>query len=274
MRSMPEAFAPDGDEIPDAAAAMAPGHFLRLGEWRTVGEYVAARLSNNAISRWPRGDGHPVLVIPGFLAGGLSTQLLRDVLRQWGYRAYDWGMGTNLGYRLRMTDHLPARVRQLRARNGGQRVSIIGWSAGGIYARELARACPDDVRCVITLGAPFRGNHQASHAWQLWNLLNRTRDATRQVSEAARIAREQPLAAPTTCIYSKSDGIVAWQCCTSLPAPLTENIEVHSSHLGYGHNLETLYVIADRLAQPEGRWRPMHHPKTDSQDLEDAAASR
>ena len=80
MRSMPEAFAPDGDDIPDAAAAMAPGHFLRLGEWRTVGEYVAARLSNNAMSRWPRGDGHPVLVIPGFLAGGLSTQLLRDVL--------------------------------------------------------------------------------------------------------------------------------------------------------------------------------------------------
>ena len=86
--------------------------------------------------------------------------------------------------------------------------------------------------------------------------------------------REQPLAAPTTCIYSKSDGIVAWQCCTSLPAPLTENIEVRSSHLGYGHNLETLSVIADRLAQPEGRWRPMHHPKTDPQDLEDAAASR
>jgi hypothetical protein len=123
---MPEAFAPDGDEIPDAAAAMAPGHFLRLGEWRTVGDYVAARMSNNAMSRWPRGDGHPVLVIPRFLAGRLSTQLLRDVLRQWGYRAYDWGMGTNLGYRPRMTDHLPARVRQLRARNGGQRVSIIG----------------------------------------------------------------------------------------------------------------------------------------------------
>ena len=120
-----------------------------------------------------------------------------------------------------MTDHLPARLRQLRARNGGQRVSIIGCSAGGIYARELARGCPDDVSCVITLGVAFRGNHQASHAWQLWNLLNRTRDATRQVSEAAQIAREQPLAAATTCIYSKSDGIVAWQCCTSLPAPLT-----------------------------------------------------
>jgi hypothetical protein len=63
---------------------------------------------------------------------------------------------------------------------------------------------------------------------------------------------------PTTCIYSKSDGIVAWQCCTSLPAPETENVEVCSSHLGYGHNLETLSVIADRLAQPENGWRPFH----------------
>jgi hypothetical protein len=61
---------------------------------------------------------------------------------------------------------------------------------------------------------------------------------------------------PTTCIYSRTDGIVAWQCCVSEPAPQTENIEVHASHLGYGHELETLRVIADRLAQPEGRWMP------------------
>ncbi|HEY1439550.1 MAG TPA: alpha/beta hydrolase, partial [Mycobacterium sp.] len=66
----------------------------------------------------------------------------------------------------------------------------------------------------------------------------------------------QPLTVPTTCIYSKTDGIVAWQCCISLPAPRTENVEVHSSHLGYGHNLETLYVVADRLAQPEDCWQP------------------
>lgn len=91
----------------------------------------------------------------------------------------------------------------------------------------------------------------------MWQLLNRGASATSAVSEAARIRREQPLTVPTTCIYSKTDGIVAWRCCTSLPAPRTENIEVHSSHFGNGHNLETLYVIADRLAQPEGRWEPM-----------------
>jgi pimeloyl-ACP methyl ester carboxylesterase len=150
---------------------------------------------------------------------------------------------------------LPARLRDVRERNGGRKVSLIGWSAGGIYARELARARRDDVRSVITLASPFRGDLRASHAWRLWRVFNRGTNAE-VISKAARIARERPLLVPTTCIYSKSYGVVAWQCCTSRPAPQTENVEVHSSHFGYGHNLETLHVIADRLAQPEGHWRP------------------
>lgn len=254
-------FLPDAagshDDIPDASGAAPPGHRLRFAEWRTAVEYLVARQSGDLIDRWPHGDGHPVLVIPGFLAGPPSTAFLRQVLRRLGYRAHDWGLGTNLGYRPSMKEDLPARLRRLRQRYGGRRVSLIGWSAGGIYARELARAYPDDVRFVITLGAPFRGNHQANTAWRVWSVLNRGSDAAHAVSEAARIRREQPLEVPTTCIYSKSDGIVAWQCCTSPPAPLTENIEVRSSHLGYGHNLGALYVVADRLAQPENRWRPM-----------------
>jgi pimeloyl-ACP methyl ester carboxylesterase len=225
-------------------------------EWRTGVEYLATRLAMRRIASWPHGDGHPVVVLPGFLAGPLSTDLLRDVLRRLDYRVYDWGLGYNMGYRTSMKETLPARLRHIRERNDGRRVSMIGWSAGGIYARELARALPDEVRSVITLGSPFRGNHQASTAWRMWRLLNRGADATEAVAERALNRRAQPLSVPTTCIYSKSDGIVAWQCCTSLPAPETENIEVHSSHLGYGHNLETLSVIADRLAQKEGEWRP------------------
>jgi hypothetical protein len=112
------------------------------------------------------------------------------------------------------------------------------------------------VRFVITLGSPFRGNHRATTAWRVWRLMNRGTEATQAVTEAAQLRRAQPLSVPTTCIYSKTDGIVAWQCCTSLPAPQTENVEVDSTHLGYGHNLETLSVIADRLAQSEDSWRP------------------
>jgi thioesterase domain-containing protein len=243
-------------ELPDAEAAAPPDYWLLAREWRTVAEYAAARGSAREMSRWPRGDGHPVLVLPGFLAGAPSTQFLRQVLRRSGYRAYDWRLGYNFGVRARMTAQLPARLTDIRARNDGRKVSLIGWSAGGIFARELARAHPDDVRLVITLGSPIRGNQQATHAWRMWRLLNRKSQARQIVSEAARIAREEPLQVPTTCIYSKSDGIVAWQCCLSRPAAETENVEVHSSHLGYGHNVETLRVIADRLAQPEGQWRP------------------
>jgi pimeloyl-ACP methyl ester carboxylesterase len=255
MASIPEPVAPQSDEVPDAVSAAAPGHLLRALEWRTGLEYLATLSAARRNTDWPRGDGHPVLVIPGFLAGPFSTQLLRDMLRRLGYRVYDWGLGYNLGYRPTMNETLPARLHHMRKRSDGRKVSIIGWSAGGIYARELARALPDDVRSVITLGSPFRGNHQASTAWRVWRLVNRGADATESVSESALMRRAQPLSVPTTCIYSKSDGIVAWQCCMSLPAPETENVEVCSSHLGYGHNLETLSVIADRLAQPEGEWR-------------------
>jgi Esterase PHB depolymerase len=243
-------------QVPDAANAKAPRHLMRALEWRTGLEYLAARRGLGRVADWPRGDGHPVLVIPGFLAGPLSTDLMRDVLRRLGYRVYDWGLGYNMGYRASMKETLPERLHHIRERADGRRVSIIGWSAGGIYARELARAFPAGVRSVITRGSPFRGNHRASTAWRVWRLLNRGTDATGAVAKAARIRREQPLTVPTTCIYNKTDGIVAWQCCTSLLAPLTENVEVRSSHLGYGHNLETLSVIADRLAQPENCWRP------------------
>ncbi|BBX47344.1 alpha/beta hydrolase [Mycobacterium cookii] len=256
MASTPDPVAEHSAQIPDAANAALPGHLLRALEWRTGMEYVSARLAMRRIAGWPQGDGHPVLVLPGFLAGPSSTQLLRDVLRQLNYRVYDWGLGRNMGYRASMRQSLPARLHHIRERADGKRVSIIGWSAGGIYARELARAFPDDVRSVITLGSPFRGNHEASTAWRVWRLVNRGDDASEAIAEQALSRRARPLSVPTTCIYSKSDGIVAWQCCTSLPAAETENVEVRSSHLGYGHNVHTLSVIADRLAQPEGGWRP------------------
>jgi len=256
MASIPEPVGARTVSLPDPADAVAPGHLLRALEWRTGMEYLSARLAMRRIAGWPQGDGHPVLVLPGFLAGPSSTDLLRKVLRQLGYRVYDWGLGYNLGYRGSMKESLPARLHHIRERADGSRVSLIGWSAGGIYARELARALPDEVRSVITLGSPFRGNHEANTAWKVWRVINRGTDVTESVSDEALVRRAQPLSVPTTCIYSKSDGIVAWQCCTSLPAPETENVEVRSSHLGYGHNVQTLSVIADRLAQPENSWRP------------------
>ncbi|MGL5865773.1 MAG: hypothetical protein ACRCYX_07850, partial [Dermatophilaceae bacterium] len=123
-------------------------------------------------------------------------------------------------------------------------------------AREMARALPEHTRCVVTLGSPFRGHPTSTRAWATYRLLNRGAFTESLFSEEARARRAEPLPVPTTCVYSRSDGIVAWQCCVSEPAPNTENVEVDGSHLGYGHHLGALRVIADRLAQPEGAWRP------------------
>lgn len=243
-------------DIPDAHNARVPTRALRRAERRMALEYAVTRMSGQLVDRWPRGDGHPVLVLPGFLAGAESTVYLRRFLRRLGYRAFDWRLGRNLGFRPGMEQALTIRMEQLNAVYDRQ-VSLIGWSAGGIYAREIARRTPELTRMVITMGSPFRGNYQASTAWKLYKLLNRHRVTDEMMTEEARREREQPLTIPTTCIYSRTDGVVAWECCTSLPAPLTENVEVRSTHLGYGHNLETLYVIADRLAQPEGTWQPI-----------------
>ncbi len=250
------ATGPD-DHVPDADSARPPATRLRLAEWpRTSREYSAALLSGDLVDRWPHGDGHPVLVLPGFLAGENSTRYLRRVLQRLGYAAYDWELGRNYGLRRDMEQTFEQTLQRLAAEHG-RRVSLIGWSAGGILAREIARRSPGQTRMVITLGSPFRGNHKATHAWRLYSMVNRGPELEEAMSEASRRAREEPLTVPTTCLYSRRDGIVAWECCTSLPAPMTENVEVNSSHLGYGHNLETLYVIADRLAQPEGRWTPL-----------------
>jgi hypothetical protein len=256
MASAAERLLIPHEAAPDADSAQKPHPRLQWRECLTMLEYAAVRLSGDLMDHWPQGDGHPVLVLPGFLAGPPSTRLLRDVIGRLGYRPYDWGQGWNFGYRPIMLQDLGVLVREIQQRSDGQKVSLIGWSAGGIYAREVARSLPERVRTVISLGSPFRGNHRATHASKMWELLNRHPDAAEVMSEAALIGRAAPLDVPTTCIYSKNDGIVAWECCTSLPAPLTENIEVRSTHLGYGHNLETLHVIADRLAQREDRWRP------------------
>ena len=256
MASIPDQLFPPYEEVPDADSAVAPHQRLRLREGLALVEYAAARLSGDLVDHWPRGDGHPVLVLPGFLAGPGTTRLMRDLLQKLGYQAYDWGLGWNLGHRPQMAEALATRVVDLQRLSGGQQVSLIGWSAGGIFARELARAMPERIRMVITMGSPFRGNHRATHSWWTWQLFNRHPEAAELMSEAARISRATPLTVPTTCIYSKHDGIVAWECCTSLPAPRTENVQVRSTHLGYGHNLETLYVVADRLAQRADRWRP------------------
>ena len=143
------------------------------------------------------------------------------------------------------------RLRELRQRYH-RKVSLVGWSLGGSYARRLARKSPEDVRLVISLGSPITGNPRASNVWRLFELVS-----GKEVEDLRRQTAALPaLTVPVTSIYSRSDGIVAWQNCIEQEGPLAENIEVEGSHSGLGHNAAALYAVADRLAQREGEWRP------------------
>ena len=197
----------------------------------------------------PRGDGHPVLVLPGLAASDTSTYPLRRFLSGRGYAAARLGLKRNYGLRPGLEEQMFQRLKDLR-RQYERKVSLIGWSLGGVFARELAKKAPDDVRLVISLGSPFTGNPKASNAWRMYEFMSGQKVGDPQVHTPLRA----PPPVPTTSIYSRSDGIVAWQCSVEAEGPLAENIEVEASHCGLGHNPAVLYAIADRLAQPEGQW--------------------
>jgi pimeloyl-ACP methyl ester carboxylesterase len=234
---------------PDPTAP--PSRQLLLLEVRAIWELTAFFAIYPLLRLAPRGDGHPVLVLPGLAASDTSTRPLRTFLKDQGYQAHGWKLGTNHGPRPGAEAKMQARLAEL-AEHYQSKVSLIGWSLGGVFAREMARRAPAQVRSVITLGSPFAGAPKASNAWKLYE-----RASQRRVEDwPERERMRMPPPVPSTAIYSRSDGIVAWQGCLEREAPTTENIEVEGSHCGLGHNPAVLYAIADRLAQPDGAWRP------------------
>ncbi len=240
-------FAPlDPTEIVEA-----PGPWLMMLEARAPWEYAAMLAATPLLARIPRGDGHPVIVFPGLGASDLTTAPLRRFLHDRGYVPYAWEQGFNFGPRRGVLARCRAQVDDV-ASHHGQRASLIGWSLGGVYAREIAKEQPDHVRCVVTLGTPFAGHPRATNAWRFYELVSG--QAVHDHDLIARIG--QPPPCPTTSIYSKTDGVVAWRCSINPPGPKVENIEVHASHFGIGMNPLAMYAIADRLAQDPQRWRP------------------
>jgi pimeloyl-ACP methyl ester carboxylesterase len=236
---------------PHAAAPRAPGALLMLLEGRAPWEFAALLAASPWMRKLPRGDGHPVLVFPGLGANDVTTVPLRRLLDSLGYETHPWRQGFNFGPRKGVLDRCTDDVRALFERHR-RPVSLVGWSLGGVYARELAKELPEHARCVITLGTPFTGHPRGTNAWRFYELVSGQSVRDPAVFEGLR--RTPPV--PTTSIYSRSDGIVSWRCSVNEPGPQVENIEVHASHVGMGLNPMALYAVADRLAQPQGQWRP------------------
>ena len=243
-----------------------PSTALLLLEGRAIPELAAFVAAYPLLASAPRGDGHPVLVLPGLITSDRSTGPLRTFLSGQGYAAHGWDLGRNYGLLPGFERRMIERIEML-ADQSGRKVSLVGWSLGGIYARQLAKALPDKVRSVITLGSPFNGSPKATNAWRLYEFTSGHKVDNRDNHMGGAISTSPPV--PTTAIYSRSDGICAWQCCVEVEGPITENVEVKGSHCGLGHNPAAVYAIADRLAQPEGQftrfdrsgWRGMFYPE-------------
>lgn len=221
---------------------------LLVAEARAPLEVFRFFAGARALKDLPRGDGHPVLLVPGFGASDLEMTPLARALARQGYAATTWKLGRNLGMRPAIKLGLAQRLQELHARDG-ERVSLVGWSLGGVFVREMARAAPELVRCVITLGSPFNGDPAANNMMPLFRLANRGRPVKmdREGFERRRIAPPVPCVA----IHSKSDGIVSWRCSVEDDAPHCENVEVKGTHFALATNLEVLKVIARRLAKPD-----------------------
>lgn len=246
------------ERAPRAISAIdRPSALLTLLEGLRFGlEATSLLLCYGVLAGSPRGDSHAVLVLPGFATDDRATLLLRLFLRSLGYDVRSWDLGWNLDHRTvgLKGERLSQRIHAIREETG-RPISLVGWSLGGVIAREAARRHPEDIRQVVTMGSPFGGDPTANSIRDLYEMLS----GNRVDSPAALLrfaAGAEPLPVPSTAIFSRSDGIAAWENCRAEIDAITENVEVHSSHLGMVANAAVFHIVADRLAQPEGAWRP------------------
>jgi pimeloyl-ACP methyl ester carboxylesterase len=241
------------------AAVSRPSLFLALTELpRAIMEFSSLPLAMPMLTSAPHGDGHPVMVLPGFVTTDRSTVVLRNFLTWLGYDAQPWELGRNLGPKAIgvQGERLVARLDEIYEETG-EKVSLVGWSLGGVMARQLARRRPEKVRQIVTLGSPFVGNPKATNARAAYEALTGQKlsdpELILQLEES-----QLPPPVPSTAIYTKEDGIVAWQNCVEPADGQTDNIQVFGSHCGLGVNPIVLYALADRLAQADGAWKPFN----------------
>lgn len=231
-----------------------PSPWLIALEFRALWELASVIPAWPALSRAPEGDGHSVIVFPGLSASDGSTLPMRAYLQKLGYDVSGWNQGYNFGPRAGILDTAKRQVSDTFDATG-HKVSLIGWSLGGIYARELAKLLPDCVRLVITMGTPFAGSHESTNAWRLYQLTSG--HDIRAMVKQYDLPTAPPV--PTTSIFSRTDGVVSWPASIqkhSAKNRQTENLEVIASHIGLGMNPSAWWAVADRLAQPESQWKP------------------
>ncbi|MFN7940979.1 MAG: alpha/beta hydrolase [Thermoanaerobaculia bacterium] len=236
----PTADPPPAARAPSLAIAV-PLQLLALREplrrWRERHRLAAA----------PRGAGLPVLVLPGMGVGDLSTRPLRRFLRQHDFDARPWRLGRHRPDVPSTIARLLPRLEEYAVERESQ-VALVGWSLGGLVAREVARMRPDLVRRVITLGSPVVGGLRHTAIAGLFRLQGWD---IAEIERRVAAANQTPIRVPVTAIWSRRDGIVDWRACVDRETPTVENLEATSCHWGLGLDPDVLAAIAERLARAD-----------------------
>ena len=225
---------PQGGDDPD---------FRIPPSWRRVSEagWLLSRAWHGIGHLDPRGpvDGPPVLVIPGFIANDRTTMALRRALAEAGYRTYPWNRGWNLGARADTIEQLKQRLDEI---SPDQPVLVVGWSLGGVFARELARAAPERVRAVVTLGSPFSQDPHLNNVWRLYEWV-----AGHKVDQPPieRVTAKPPV--PTLALWSRKDGIVAPRTAYGFEGERDEAIEIDSAHMAFAMSHRTARRVVQEI---------------------------
>jgi pimeloyl-ACP methyl ester carboxylesterase len=229
----------------------APSVWLLIGELRALWDWLRARLRPRAHNQVDVGGGQPVITIPGFLAGDISMAQMRANLRAAGFRAHGWRMGINRGARADILDRLDARVTEIAAREG-RPPALVGWSLGGIYAREYAKRFPERVHSVVTMGTPFSGSRRANNAWRLYRIV-----AGHDVEDPPIMLHDAPKpAVPTYALWSRHDGVVAPDSARGLAEESDAAIECDCVHLAFAFVPQVTAVVIDCLTREKARQCP------------------
>jgi pimeloyl-ACP methyl ester carboxylesterase len=215
---------------------------LLLGETRVLSDWSRGVKENAAIAAAHSGDGRPVMVLPGFMVDDTRMGLMKATLRRAGYRAHGWGLGRNLGVTPDMLDRLDARMDRIE-RESGRPAVLLGWSLGGLIAREYAKRAPHRVSGVITMGSPFSGSIRANHAWRLYEWVARHPVDAPPIE--TRLAEKPPV--PTYALWSRRDGVVAPASARGLEGERDEAIEVDCSHLAFACSPEAVRAVLSVL---------------------------
>ena len=220
--------------------------------FRAIGERIKVISFLKKFQSKKKGDGHPVVVIPGFMGNDASVKLLSRFLNKNNYKAQTWGLGFNFG-NLKDVEELSKRIEKLY-QDTGKKVSLIGWSLGGVYARQIAKRHPEKIRQVITLCSPFAGADEPNNATWLFSLVHGGTKIT-DLDPNWLAGLPDPAPVPTTALYSKTDGVVPWETCMeNIEDAIHQNVEIQSSHIGVIFNKNVLPIVIDRLQYSEENW--------------------